>query len=134
LVPVLEEDDDARERADRDAGERQRIGRDPRAREVRHSTRGSTAHTRRVRVFQASGAQAGAGRNRATKRRRCLWLTTAAATVATRIPATMSSQKWLPVAITQNQTQSGQISHSAFAHLERTMKNSPTPMISESAA
>ena len=46
----------------------------------------------------------------------------------------MSSQKWLPVAITQNQTQSGQSSQSAFAHFERTMKKSPTPMISESAA
>ena len=46
----------------------------------------------------------------------------------------MSSQKWLPVAITENHTQSGHISHRAFAHLARTIRNRPTPMISESAA
>ena len=35
---------------------------------------------------------------------------------ATTIPARMSSQKWLPVAITANQTHAGQSSQSAFAH------------------
>ena len=32
------------------------------------------------------------------------------------MPATQSSQKWLPVAITENQTQAGQTAQSAFAH------------------
>ena len=32
------------------------------------------------------------------------------------MPARQSSQKWLPVAITANQTQAGQSAQSAFAH------------------
>ena len=44
LVPVLEVDDDARDRADRDAGESKGVRRDRRAREVPHPARCSTAH------------------------------------------------------------------------------------------
>ena len=43
---------------------------------------------------------------------------------ATAIPATQSSQKWLPVAMTANQTHAGQTIQNAFTHqrLENTMK------------
>jgi len=36
--------------------------------------------------------------------------------VATAMPATTSSQKWFAVAITQNQTHTGQTAQSAFDH------------------
>ena len=40
------------------------------------------------------------------------------------MPATQSSQKWLPVAITANQTQAGQTTQNAFAHqLRQTPKS-----------
>ena len=45
----------------------------------------------------------------------------------------MSSQKWLPVAITLNQTQPGQASQSAFAQRRRTTSAIVTPTISASA-
>src|SRR6188472_3869720 len=41
---------------------------------------------------------------------------TTAAIAATRIPARMSSQKWLPVAITANQTHAGQSSQTVLDH------------------
>ena len=50
------------------------------------------------------------------------------------MPARMSSQKWLPVAITANQTQAGQSSHSAFAHQCRQTSAIEIPTISASAA
>ncbi len=45
----------------------------------------------------------------------------------------MSSQKWLPVAITLTQTQTGQASQSAFAQRERTASAITTPTMSASA-
>ena len=59
--------------------------------------------------------------------------TRAAATPATSTPAAMSSQKWLPVAMTLNQTQAGQASQSAFAQGRRTTSAIVTPTISASA-
>ena len=50
------------------------------------------------------------------------------------MPATTSSQKWLPVAITLNQTQAGQSSQSTFATLLRQTEASTIPTISASAA
>ncbi len=49
------------------------------------------------------------------------------------MPATTSSQKWLPVAITANQTHAGQASQNAFAHDLRTTVAITTPTISASA-
>ena len=50
------------------------------------------------------------------------------------MPATTSSQKWLAVAITANQTQAGQSSHKILKYQCLTMKASVTPTISASAA
>src|SRR2546430_7354988 len=59
---------------------------------------------------------------------------TASATRATKTPARTSSQKWFPVAMTENQTQSGQSAQTAFANqLGQTAKRT-TPTISASAA
>ena len=44
----------------------------------------------------------------------------------------MSSQKWLPVAITLNQTQAAHASQSAFAQRDRTTSAIMTPTISAS--
>ena len=44
----------------------------------------------------------------------------------------MSSQKWLPVAITLNQTHAGHASQSAFAHGRRTTAAITTPTMSAS--
>src|SRR5436309_6431722 len=63
---------------------------------------------------------------------RSRWTTTADI-IATAIPATQSSQKWFPVAITENQTQEGQSSQSAFAHQRRQIIASVIPTISASA-
>src|SRR5690349_4398103 len=60
--------------------------------------------------------------------------TTASDTVATKMPATTSSRKWLAVAITQNQTQAGQIAHSAFGQRCRQVEASTTATIKASAA
>src|SRR5687768_3515112 len=49
------------------------------------------------------------------------------------MPAAMSSQKWLPVAITLNQTQAGQASQSAFVHVCFTAAAITSPTISASA-
>ena len=53
--------------------------------------------------------------------------------MASATPATTSSQKWLPVAITANQTHAGQASQIAFAHERRTTVAITTPTISASA-
>ena len=50
------------------------------------------------------------------------------------MPPTKSSQKWLPVAITLNQTQAGQSSQSTLATLLRQTEESTSPTISASAA
>ena len=50
------------------------------------------------------------------------------------MPAMQSSQKWLPVAITANQTQAGQAAQKAFAHQLRQTEKRTTPTISASAA
>ena len=50
------------------------------------------------------------------------------------MPARMSSQKWLPVAITANQTQAGHSSQNAFAHQCRQTSAIEMPTISASAA
>jgi len=50
------------------------------------------------------------------------------------MPAMQSSQKWLPVAMTANQTHAGQTTHSAFAHQLRQTEKRTTPTISASAA
>src|SRR5262249_7291387 len=49
-------------------------------------------------------------------------------------PATQSSQKWLPVAITANHTQAGQTIQKSFAHQRRQRIASTVPTINESAA
>ena len=117
LVAVLEVDDDAGDDAERDSGRRQRVGRDARARQAFHRARGETAHSDRVALLEAPEpfraahgvGYAGAGDgSRETIRRSSRRLTTAAATPATAMPARMSSQKWLPVAMTANQTHAGQ--------------------------
>src|SRR5213592_5269577 len=59
---------------------------------------------------------------------------TASATRATKTPASTSSQKWLPVAMTENQTQSGQSAQTAFANQLRQTAKRTTPTISASAA
>ena len=53
---------------------------------------------------------------------------------ATSTPAAMSSQKWFAVAITENQTQAGQASQSAFAQRLLTMRAIVMPTMSASAA
>src|SRR4051794_13531771 len=58
----------------------------------------------------------------------------ARATTPRATPAKTSSQKWLPVAITANQTQTGQISQTAFQIGRRTTDARITPTISASAA
>src|SRR3954451_2749822 len=58
----------------------------------------------------------------------------AQAIIATRTPATISSQKWLPVAITTIQTQTGHSSHMIFAGSDFTCVARTMPTISESAA
>src|SRR5262245_43350785 len=58
---------------------------------------------------------------------------TSAAIPASTIPARMSSQKWLPVAITANQTHAGQASHSAFDHQCRQTNAIVIPTMSASA-
>ena len=50
------------------------------------------------------------------------------------MPAMQSSQKWLPVAITANQTQAGHAAQIAFAHQRRQTEKRTTPTISASAA
>ena len=45
-----------------------------------------------------------------------------------------SSQKWLPVAMTENQTHTGQSAQKSFAHQRRQTNASTTPTISASAA
>ena len=50
------------------------------------------------------------------------------------MPPTTSSQKWLPVAITLNQTHTGQSSQSTFPNLLRQTEESTSPTISASAA
>src|SRR5262249_61836528 len=52
---------------------------------------------------------------------------------ATTIPPRMSSQKWLPVASTENQTARGQSSQTALTGRDRTRSARPTPTISASA-
>src|SRR5882724_6696634 len=59
---------------------------------------------------------------------------TASATRATKTPARTSSQKWFPVAMTENQTQSGQSAQTAFANQLRQTAKRTTPTISASAA
>ena len=49
------------------------------------------------------------------------------------MPARQSSQKWLPVAITANQTQAGQSAQNAFAHQCLQTRRARSPTISESA-
>src|SRR5256885_16136600 len=58
----------------------------------------------------------------------------ASATRATKTPARTSSQKWFPVAMTENQTQSGQSAQTAFANQLRQTAKRTTPTISASAA
>src|SRR5689334_10082621 len=53
---------------------------------------------------------------------------------ATKMPATTSSQKWLAVAITENQTQAGHSAQKIFANQLRQTAQSTTPTISASAA
>ena len=53
---------------------------------------------------------------------------------ATRTPAATSSQKWLPVAITANQTHGAQASQSTFAHRRRTTVAMTTLTIVASSA
>src|SRR5436309_2052563 len=53
---------------------------------------------------------------------------------ATAMPAMQSSQKWLPVAMTANQTHAGQTAQKAFAHRLRQTPNRMIPTISASAA
>src|SRR5260370_3360895 len=55
-------------------------------------------------------------------------------TSATTIPASTSSQKWLAVASTQNQTQAGQSAQIAFDHQLRDTRKRKIPTISASAA
>src|SRR5258705_1446695 len=59
---------------------------------------------------------------------------TARATRATKTPARTWSQKWFPVAMTENQTQSGQSAQTAFANQLRQTAKRRTPTISASAA
>src|SRR5919204_2460610 len=59
---------------------------------------------------------------------------TARAIRATNTPASTSSQKWLPVAMTANQTQDGHSAQIAFANQFRQTAKSTTPTISASAA
>src|SRR5215210_2202862 len=59
--------------------------------------------------------------------------TIGAATAATRIPAAMSSQKWLPVAMTETHTQTGQSSQRALRIRGRTRAASVIPTIRASA-
>src|SRR5262245_1590378 len=54
--------------------------------------------------------------------------------IASRKPAAQSSQKWLPVPITANETQAGQISHRALATRERQTEAITRPTISASIA
>src|SRR5919201_566529 len=58
----------------------------------------------------------------------------AIATSETKIPAKTSSQKWLPVAITENQTHAGQRAQNAFAIQLRQTTKRTTPTINASAA
>src|SRR3954470_17826695 len=58
---------------------------------------------------------------------------TTAAITATRIPARMSSQKWLPVAITANQTHAGHSSQIVLDHQCRHTSAIVIPTISASA-
>src|SRR2546430_16534184 len=58
----------------------------------------------------------------------------ASARRATKTPARTSSQKWFPVAMTENQTQSGQSAQTAFANQLRQTAKRTTPTISASAA
>ena len=53
---------------------------------------------------------------------------------ASTMPATTSSQKWLPVAITANQTHAGQRIQTAFQTGRLTTDARMTPAISASAA
>src|SRR4029453_476581 len=59
---------------------------------------------------------------------------TASATRATKTPARTSSQKWFPVAMTENQTQKGQSAQTASANRWGQTANSTPPTISASAA
>src|SRR3954451_12426422 len=55
-------------------------------------------------------------------------------TSATAIPATTSSQKWLAVASTQNQTQAGQSAQPTLTSRRRAARQRKMPTISASAA
>src|SRR5919198_2671599 len=59
---------------------------------------------------------------------------TARAIRATNTPASTSSQKWLPVAMTANQTQEGHNAQTALANQLRQTAKRTTPTISASAA
>src|SRR3954454_23137499 len=59
---------------------------------------------------------------------------TASATRATKTPARTSSQKWFPVAMTENQTQPGQSAQTAFANQLRQTAKRTSPTINASAA
>src|SRR3954454_2010085 len=58
---------------------------------------------------------------------------TTAAIAATRMPARMSSQKWLPVDMTENQTHAGQSAQISFDHQCRQTTTIVIPTISASA-
>src|SRR4029077_16277544 len=53
---------------------------------------------------------------------------------ATTIPAAPPNQKWLAAAMTQNQTQAGQIAHASFDHRPREARKRKMPTIKASAA
>ena len=53
---------------------------------------------------------------------------------ATRIPAAMSSQKWLAVAMTENETQAGHASQNALTNLLLAISAMLTPTMNASAA
>src|SRR5712691_5156542 len=67
-------------------------------------------------------------------RRRASLETTAIATSATMMPARTSSQKWLPVAITENQTQAGQRAQNALKYHRLHAPKRLTPTTRASAA
>src|SRR5919202_5267713 len=81
---------------------------------------------------RARQGRAGAGRR--TRRTIAGVWSISAATPATAIPAQTSTRKWFAVAITQNQTQTGQSIQNAFAQRERTTSARLTPTIRASAA
>src|SRR5882724_7542203 len=63
-----------------------------------------------------------------------VWYTIASEINASKTPATTSSQKWLPVAITANQTHAGHSNQTAFQTGRLTTDARITPTINASAA